>query len=116
METPKSEFGVQKLFIVGLPRSGTSTLVHALRSVGYGGFAEGHFVGLMPVIEESIVRYYETWKSDNIPGTMLNAMDINEMILSQRALFRRTFEKLVGPSPWVDKNATPFIMPYLKMI
>ena len=47
---------------------------------------------------------------------MLKKMDMNEMILRQRNFFRETFEQLVGPPPWLDKNATPFIMPYLKMV
>jgi hypothetical protein len=106
----------QRLFIVGLPRAGTSTLVHALRAVGFRGFAEGHLLGLLPVVEETIVRYYETWKGDNLPDTMLNKMDLYELMLRYRSFFRETFDQLIGQPPWLDKNASPFIMPYLKLI
>jgi hypothetical protein len=106
----------EKLFIVGLPRSGTSTLVHTLRSVGFGGFAEGHLLGLLPAIEQTISHYYNTWKGDDVPDTMLYRMDQQEIISTYRSYFRDIFERLIGPTPWVDKNASPSIMPHLELI
>ena len=105
-----------KLFIVGLPRSGTSTLVHALRSIGFRGFAEGHFLGHLPALEEALARYYETWKADNVDGTMLNTIKLDDLILRYRVAFRKIFEELIGPPPWLDKNAEPYLMPYLHVI
>jgi Sulfotransferase family len=107
---------LHRLFIVGLPRSGTSTLVHALRSIGYRGFAEGHLLGLLPALEETMVRYYGTWKADNVVGTMLNGVDLYSLMMRYRTVFRQLFEETIGPPPWLDKNAVPSILPYLKMI
>jgi hypothetical protein len=105
-----------RVFIVGLPRSGTSTLVHALRAIGFGGYAEGHLLGLLPMLEETLARYYETWKADNVDGTMLNNMKLDDLISRYRVAFRNIFEELVGPPPWLDKNAVPYVMPYLHVI
>ncbi len=105
-----------KVFIVGLPRSGTSTLVHALRSVGFRGYAEGHFLGHLPGLEQSLTRYYDTWKADNVDGTMLNGIKVEALILHYRKAFRQVFEQQIGPPPWVDKNAVPYIMPHLRLI
>lgn len=106
----------QKVFVVGLPRSGTSTLIHSLRSVGFGGFAEGHLLGLLPTLEEAIAKYYTTWSHEKVPDTMLNQMDVSELILRYRAFFRGIAEELIGPPPWCDKNALPSIFPYLDVV
>jgi hypothetical protein len=90
--------------------------VHALRSIGFRGFAEGHLLGLVPAIEETMARYYDTWKADNVDGTMLNNMRLTKLVLRYRATFREMFEELTGPPPWLDKNASPSIMPYLEVI
>lgn len=105
-----------KVFIVGLPRSGTSTLVHALRCIGFRGYAEGHFLGHLPALEELLTRYYDTWKDDNVDGTMLNGIKVEDLILHYRNAFRQVFEQQIGPPPWVDKNAVPYMMPYLRVI
>jgi hypothetical protein len=106
----------QKLFIVGLPRSATSTLVHSLRMIGFRGFAEGHFLSLLPAWEEAIMRYYDTWQDEILPDTMLSKMGSGELLLRCRKFFRGIFEELTGPPPWFDKNALPTIIPYLKLI
>ena len=113
---PEKSVTAPRLFIVGLPRSGTSTLVHALRSIGFRGFAEGHFLGHLPALEEALARYYETWKADNVDGTMLNTIKLNDLILRYRVAFRKIFEELIGPPPWLDKNAEPYVMPYLHVM
>src|SRR5262245_53705688 len=93
---------VSQLFIVGLPRAGTSTLVHALRSIGFHGFAEGHLLELVCIIENTITRYYETWKGANVPDTMINRVNMPALMLRYRELFRDMFEKSIGARPWLD--------------
>jgi hypothetical protein len=116
MEESANPAAVQRLFIVGMPRCGTSTLVHAFRVIGFSGFAEGHLLGLLPALEESVARYYDTWKADNLPDTMLNNMPLNRVVLRLRSFFRHNFEALAGPLPWFDKNAVPSIIPYLGVV
>jgi hypothetical protein len=116
MTNTRSLAPIDKLFIVGLPRSGTSTLVHALRSVGYRGFAEGHLLSLVSVLEQTIAHYYVTWQEANVDGTMLNKVSLGQLVSHYRKSFALFFEKLTGPPPWLDKNASAALMPYLDLV
>jgi len=86
------------VFIVGSPRSGTSILVTALRTVGYGGFNEGNFLPLINILGKAVDRHLGLagksrpnvlaahvdpellkTKIDEIIGNLVNSMNVGSM-------------------------------------
>jgi hypothetical protein len=91
------------VFIVGSPRSGTSALVSVLNYIGYHGFLEGNFLGLLHEINWKFDEYY-----DHVPhadsDVMLGNIDKSDLKRRLFETFRTIVNDLNPIEPWFDKT------------
>jgi LPS sulfotransferase NodH len=94
------------VFIVGSPRSGTSVLVSALRSVGYEGFNEGNFLPLITILGRAVDRHLElTGKtSPNVLATHVEPELLKGKI---EEIIRDLANSLNVGNLWFDKSGNP---------
>lgn len=104
------------ILLIGMPRSGTSTLAMALRQSGIKGYLEGHLMELLPRIEQTIAAHYENWRDARQPDTMIYAVSRDAMINNLRHFYCTLFNTHFGGPVWFDKTATPSLMPHLPIL
>jgi hypothetical protein len=94
------------VFIVGSPRSGTSALVTVLWKIGYHGFGEGHFLGLLHQIDSLVDYHFHSFPGTD-PAVMLGNIDKRDLKRRIFEAFRTTVNDLHPDEPWFDKTHHP---------
>jgi hypothetical protein len=94
---------VHPIFIVGSVRSGTSAMMHALRSgAKIRGFNEGAVAHMMPELLERVSKHYGSFASK--PTTMLGSVESRYFINGIRNLFGQAYYEIMGSGRWLDKT------------
>lgn len=110
------------VFILGSPRSGTSTLAHVFAEhFGYRGHPEGHLFDLLHRLASTIREHYvihgiaERARATEVHGvehrqrhatTTAEFVGCDELILAVAGAFRERIRAAYGPS-WFDKTPGP---------
>lgn len=110
------------VFILGSPRSGTSTLAHVFAEhFGYQGHPEGHLFDLLHRLSATIREHYvihgitERTRAAEVHGiehrkrhatTTAEFVGCDELILAVAGAFREQIRAAYGPS-WFDKTPGP---------
>jgi hypothetical protein len=97
------------VFVVGSPRSGTTALAAALHQVGYHGFHEGNFVGLIDHFDRITDNYYRSFGSDD-PLVMMSKIDKEVFKNQVHHVFKRMVDRLNPVAPWFDKSCNPGVI------
>jgi hypothetical protein len=98
------------LFIIGSPRSGTSVLVDAAFTAGYGGFRESNLLPLLVPIRDQVATHFKRFGTDN-PRVLTAHLQPETLYRSIAELFKQTVEALNPQPPWVDKTCnSPMIL------
>jgi hypothetical protein len=104
------------LFILGSTRSGTSAIRNALALTRYNGAGEGHTLGLLGVLFDTVETYFHDHQAALSDGTMLAEWRRdefwNEVVLAYLAQIRRVFPDAY----YLDKTPTIVPIQYLDVI
>ena len=101
------------VFIVGSPRSGTSTLVDGFLSAGYHGFREGNLLSLLDPLIRQIRWHFSEFAGD--PEVLVSAVDAAALEDRIGMIFRDTADAL-NRTPWVDKTGNPEMIHTLPLL
>lgn len=97
------------LFIVGTTRSGTSALRNAIAETRFSGPGEGHSIGLLGAISESIGAYFKEHAEALKHGTMLADWNRNEFWKDIVGAYQKQIRLTFPGAFYVDK--TPNVLP-----
>ena len=92
------------VFIVGSPRSGTSILVTALRTVGYGGFHEGNLLPLINLLGKAVDRHLEVTGKIG-PNVLASNVDPESLKCQIEDVIKDLADSLNVGNMWFDKSA-----------
>jgi hypothetical protein len=93
------------ILVVGSPRSGTTAITLGLSAAGISGYSEGHFLMLFVRIEQAITKYYRDEAKNNVPGTLLHALPMGQIVEDYRRMARLAMDAAHGGNAWFDKTA-----------
>jgi len=98
-----SEFPI---FIIGLPRSGTSILALAIRSaMKIPFYAVGHFLPVINYVVSAIDNYYESKPSSiEVESRAISHIKRDELINEIQNLFYNIYNSLYQSNIWLDKT------------
>jgi hypothetical protein len=96
------------LFLMGVPRSGTSSMLLSILHIGkYKGFGEGHFLSILPRVSATIDKFYDDYaRATRVNGVMLNAIEQNALDTAVVSTIKKLAADQLGSKYWVDKTPT----------
>jgi len=98
------------VFIVGSPRSGTSALVKALKTIGYRGYNEGNFLPLLRIIERAVENHFATFGKPN-PNQLTPQIDRGRLKDGIEGIFKQLTEDAHPYPLWFDKSGHAEMIP-----
>lgn len=94
---------VYPVFVVGSVRSGTSAMMHALRTgARIRGFNEGVVAHMMPKLLAQVSKHYDSFLSK--PTTMLGSVERDYFTNGIKNLFGQAYYEIMGTGRWLDKT------------
>jgi len=94
------------LFIVGSPRSGTSTLVEACLAAGLAGYREGNLLTLVKPVLDQVEHHFRIFGKAG-PKTLIGTIPVERMRTAVLDVFKREVDERNPVSPWFDKTCNP---------
>ena len=110
---PAAGMPASPVFIVGSPRSGTSSLVDGFLSAGYHGFREGNLLSLLDGLTRQIRWHFAEFAGD--PEVLVSQLDAAALEHRIALVFRDAVEAL-NQAPWIDKTGNPEMIHTLPLL
>lgn len=111
-EKQSEQVNKKPVFILGSPRSGTTIIVTAIKSVtNVDGYFEGHFLPLITLLEREIIKYYKEREDLMLnKQLMISHTPKNQLEKKIWHIFANICDSLFENEIWLDKT------PGVKMI
>ncbi|MBS0379693.1 MAG: sulfotransferase [Proteobacteria bacterium] len=103
------------VFIVGSPRSGTSALVKALKTIGYNGYNEGNFLPLLRIIDRAVDNHFATFGRPN-PNQLTPQIDQAKLKSGIETLFKQLTDQAHPYPLWFDKSGHAEMIPAIPIL